>query len=376
MAIFYTTQNEKEIERYQSYLQTVGALSSLFSDSPVPYLYYRVAERIFCRSFNALDLSRSDVSADAKKNDLGIGLKTFLMGNGKTFQKIAEFNAQSETFKHMDDTSLINEVARMRNERINFTHRTFGIKQSIYHCVIRDSGRFAISEELMNLIDIDSIRNIKRGPSRNTIKFHDKYHEYSFMLSKNTLTKRFLVQEIQSFPIKILENPLVKIHEFLSNKSQQNQLPIIDTVFLPLYGKNKQVGAKSGLNQWNAGGRKRHHDEVYIPIPAKVHKIAPLFFPDRDTRFDLKLPDGNTLSAKVCQDNSKALMSNSNRELGKWILRQVMHLNIGEVLTYKKLLDLGIDSLRLDKIEDSKFEINFATVGAYENWLEAIDNKE
>ena len=60
------------------------------------------------------------------------------------------------------------------------------------------------------------------------------------MLSKNTLTKRFLVQEIQSFPIKILENPLVKIHEFLSNKSQQNQLPIIDTVFLPLYGKNKQ----------------------------------------------------------------------------------------------------------------------------------------
>ena len=82
------------------------------------------------------------------------------------------------------------------------------------------------------------------------------------------------------------------------------------------------------------------------------------------------------MSAKVCQDNSKALMSNSNRELGKWILRQVMHLNIGEVLTYKKLLDLGIDSLRLDKIEDSKFEINFATVGAYENWLEAIDNKE
>ena len=88
MAIFYTTQNEKEIERYQSYLQTVGALSSLFSDSPVPYLYYRVAERIFCRSFYALDLSRSDVSADAKKNDLGIGLKRFLMVIVKNFYNI------------------------------------------------------------------------------------------------------------------------------------------------------------------------------------------------------------------------------------------------------------------------------------------------
>ncbi len=369
MANFYKTQNKNEIEIYEGYLQTVGALSNLYSDSSVPYLYYRVAERVFCRSFNADDLSRSDVSADAKKNDLGIGLKTFLLGNGKTFQKIAEFNAQSSNYKYFDDETLIKEVARLRNERINFTHRTFGIRESIYHCVVRDEGRFVIFEEPMDLIDIDSIKDVERGPKRTAIKFSDKYHEYSFILSKSTLTKRFLVQEVGSFPVEILEEPLDEIHQFLANRKIKGTYRIVDTVFLPLYGKNKAVGEKSGLNQWNAGGRDRHHNEVYIPIPAKVHQVSPTFFPDRDTSFDLRLPDGKIMNAKVCQDNSKALMSYSNRELGEWILRQVLDLKIGEVLTYKKLLDLGIDSVRIDKTVDDEFEINFATINAYEEWL-------
>jgi hypothetical protein len=59
-----------------------------FSESDIPYLYYRVAEKVFCRAFEAEDLSRSDVSADAKKDGLGIGLKTFLAGNNKTIKKI------------------------------------------------------------------------------------------------------------------------------------------------------------------------------------------------------------------------------------------------------------------------------------------------
>jgi len=177
MAIFFKTRTEKEIQTYQSYLQSIGALSNLFSDSPNPFLYYRVAERIFCDSFGATNVSRSDLSVDAIKNELGIGLKTFTMGNGKTFQKIAEFNADSATFKFMKPRSLINEVARMRNERINLTHRTFEIKESIYHCVVRDAGRFIIFEEPMNLIDVNSIRDIKLKSGKNSISFHDKHHE-------------------------------------------------------------------------------------------------------------------------------------------------------------------------------------------------------
>ena len=35
---------------------------------------------------------------------------------------------------------------------------------------------------------------------------------------------------------------------------------------------------KSGLNQWNAGGRVRKYGEVYIPIPAEIRKLKIGFF--------------------------------------------------------------------------------------------------
>jgi hypothetical protein len=91
--MFFNTQNSRQRDEYQEFLKIAGCLSNLFSDSAVPYLYYRVAEKVFCRAFGAEDLSRSDVSADAKKDNIGIGLKTFLQGNNKTFQKVAEFNS-------------------------------------------------------------------------------------------------------------------------------------------------------------------------------------------------------------------------------------------------------------------------------------------
>ena len=42
-------------------------------------------------------------------------------------------------------------------------------------------------------------------------------------------------------------------------------------------------------------------------------------------------------------------MSDPNKDLGKWILRDVLQLQPGEVLTYKKLLEIGIDSVVFTK---------------------------
>ena len=143
-----------------------------------------------------------------------------------------------------------------------------------------------------------------------------------------------------------------------------------ETVILPLYSEKgkKHVPEKSGLNQWNASGRARDYDEVYIPIPKFIYKIYPDFFPGRDKPFQLKLPGGRILEAKVCQDGGKALMSNPNKDLGQWLLRDVMHLQPGELLTYSKLEHIGIDSVEITKINENLYEINFKRFGSFEDF--------
>lgn len=374
--MFFNNQTKKQRQVYQKFLKTAGCLSNMFSDSEIPYLYYRVAEKVFCRAFGANDLSRSDVSADAKKDVLGIGLKTFLKGNDRTFQKVAEFNSDRLLYMDLKVEEKIEKISKLRNARIEFTENIHGLEKSIYHCVLRDTGKFKIFEEPMEKVDISNIRNIKE--SKSSIVFDDGKNEYSFLLSKSTLAKRFVTKSIiHEFDVDILEDPLFELSKLFSKKDLllETERRIKQTVYLPLYGRNQTVFEKSGLNQWNAGGRDRHLNEVYIPVPAEIHKNFPGFFPNRDVSFSLKLPNGKNMKSKICQDNNKALMSYSNRELGKWILRDVLKLKEGELLAYERLQILGIDSVRIDKISNSEFEINFSKVGSYNQFRNMFKEK-
>jgi hypothetical protein len=132
------------------------------------------------------------------------------------------------------------------------------------------------------------------------------------------------------------------------------------------------VPERSGLNQWNASGRDRHANEVYIPVPREVHRNFPHFFPDRETPFQLRLPNGKILDVKICQEEGKALMSKSNRELGEWILRDVLKLSEGQLFTDELMDSIGIDSVRIDKINDTLFEMNFSARGSYENFRDSF----
>jgi hypothetical protein len=365
--MFFSKQSFESKEEYKKLLSTVGSLSNLFSESNTPYLYYRVAEKIFCQTFDTIDLGRGDVSVDTKKDSLGIGLKTFVSKNNKTFQKVTEFGSSGlSLYGSLKNKKKIIQIANIRNERINFTHRLHKLEKSIYHCVVREENQFSIFEESMDLIDINNIQDVKE--KKGSITFNDGKNDYSFLLAKNTLTKRFnTLQTTTSFNVDILANPL----ELLSNCISQEKILFnnkMETIFLPLYGKNYTVFERSGLNQWNARGRQRDINEVYIPIPSIIHKKFPDFFPSRDYPFDLILPDESFMRSKVCQDGSKALMSYSNRELGKWILRDILKLEEGELLTYQKLQLLGIDSVRIDKIDTDSYRINFASSGSYEKF--------
>ena len=130
----------------------------------------------------------------------------------------------------------------------------------------------------------------------------------------------------------------------------------------------KFVAEKSGLNQWNEGGRKRHPDEVYIPYPAEDRERTRGFFPDRDTVFDLRMPDGTVIPAKVCQQDNKAIMSNPNKILGEWLLRKVFELPEGTLVTYEMLQRFGIDSVVFTKHGNLNYSVDFAEIGTYEQF--------
>ncbi|MCD8207942.1 MAG: hypothetical protein LUD72_08410, partial [Bacteroidales bacterium] len=108
--------------------------------------------------------------------------------------------------------------------------------------------------------------------------------------------------------------------------------------------------------------------EIYIPYPREDQKKHEGFFPARDTPFELTLPDGTVLSAKVCQQNDKAIMSNPNSALGKWLLRDVLDLPENKLIDYEMLWVFGIDSVVFTKIADLKYEIDFTDIGTYERF--------
>lgn len=90
-------------------------------------------------------------------------------------------------------------------------------------------------------------------------------------------------------------------------------------VILPLFSeRKKEVPEKSGLNQWNARGRTRDPNEVYIPVPILIYHKFPNFFPPREIQFSLCLPNGSSIQAKICQDNGKALEELRERSNVKW----------------------------------------------------------
>lgn len=370
--MFLNNEDIKLRKDYVNTLKAVGAISNLFSESNSPYLSYRAVENIFCKCLYAKNLSRSDCSADASKNNIGFGIKTFLNGNGKTLQKVAEFNAQRDLYKNKEGLELINIISKLRNERISSTKRIHNLTDIIYHCVVREENKIIIFECPMDEINIEKIKIIKID--KNTILFKDDKNEYSFNTSKSTLYKRFLTTDvIESIYVDIVEDPYSLLKNTIFSSEEllfQEKTKEKEFIFLPLFSDRgkRHVQERSGLNQWNAAGRKRNVNEIYIPIPQIINKKFPDFFPRKDIPFNLILPNGNILSAKVCQDGNKALMSNPNSALGEWLLREVLNLKEKELLTYEKLKILNIDSVVIYK-DDNGYSIDFTELGSYDDFL-------
>ena len=387
---------------YFDMLRFMASLSRLFSENSIPYLDYRLAENLFCKYFNALNDARSCMAYDARLGSLGIGIKTFGIPKDSSVEKIAEFNKLKPELDPLCGYDLAVKLAEFRNERMEIANSTYNVTDSIYHIVGRKDNRLVVFNSPYSKIRIDSISDVKENTT--SISFNDGNDFYTFNKSKSVLQKKFdLPSTYVDVDVDILDDPLGVLYDLLhptqrdtklvtsDNKiAEIKELPIFkprikgyDYVVLPLFstrGKIQHVPDKSGLNQWNAGGRKRDADEVYIAIPKKIHQKYPTFFPARDCPFELQLPDGNILSAKVCQDGSKALMSNPNSALGHWILRKVLKIPTGNLVTMADLIRFGIDSVLIEDLHTTnsigqrQYKISF-TNSDYESFTDFINEE-
>ncbi len=370
---FYLNSNQQsERDYYEQMLKLMASLSHLYSNSACPYLVSRVTENLFCRCLNAENLSRSDITADAKKEHIGIGIKTW---TGSNLQKIAEFNSDKPSYEHLSDREMILRVAELRNERIDFTKRTQNLSEMIYHCTIRTPEQIKIIECPLESITVENIHDINR--KKNVITFTDNINRYSFNTSKSTLYKDFTGIEAKSIlPVEIIEDPFLLLQQKLLGENSLSSVVHDEKnenkVYLPLYSKNRDgkfVAERSGLNARFAGGRPRNPYEVYIPIPQKFNERYRSFFPPSDHPFNLKLPDGRVLIAKICQDNDKALMTNPNKALGHWIIDDVLKISPTIPITYDMLEKYGIDAVEITKNDEDNYSINFAKIGSYEQFM-------
>lgn len=374
----------KDNSEYFELLKLMASLSNLFSDRLIPFIHYRITENLFCRYYQAENLSRSDTAYDAKIEKFGIGIKTFTLENDADFseEKIAEFNSSSSEWKSSKGYELAYKIAEARNKRIQLGRDLYAISNGCYHIIGRSRGKLSVFNSEYSFLDLSNIHVIKE--SEKSIQFDDGKDLYTYNRSKSTLFKKFALpknaKDRQDIPVSIIEDPykilkkLIDVKEYRGTKMDaltdikkltgeiipQKELKLgEDFVILKLFSeKRNEVPPKSGLNQWNAGGRNRDFDEVYIPIPSLIHKNYPDFFPSREIPFTLHLPDGSKMSAKICQDNGKALMSNPNKELGKWLLRKILKLKEGELLTMEKLEQAGFDSVIVFKIDSFNFKID------------------
>lgn len=391
-----------DFEKYQTLLKAVASMSRLYSDSDKPYLNSRFVEKLYVYSSTSKDFSRRDMSFDAQTSQgAGVGVKTFVANSFKVakHEKVAEFTADATRgeFKNLPNDELAYKVASFRNARVSSDARVYEVDMdnSFYHCLVRASDGCVIHEEPYSLIDLEKLELLSKLDAPGNPKFSDGINTYSFSLSKNTLFKTFDLQKHKNSPVievRLIEDiferllqgafgltdlPALGIRNLEDSAASAEVLP---SVVLPLYStRTKQVEAKSGINQWNAGGREREFGEAYIPHPSEVRRQYPNFFPPKDEPFTLRLPDGTQMSAKVCQADGKAIMSNPNSQLCDWLFKMIdespevskARMANGRAYTLSDLHRVGRDSVKISLVDADKriYELEPMPVGSFEKFI-------
>lgn len=133
------------------------------------------------------------------------------------------------------------------------------------------------------------------------------------------------------------------------------------------------VPEKSGLNWWNAAGRRRNPNEAYIPLRKKVLTQNPSFFPNRGTKGQkinvitddgknmLMRLEGSGAELKSGRRLAKQIASAEDKTIfGEWILREKLNLPPEVLVTREILEEYGRTNITFIKLNDNRYLMDFS----------------
>lgn len=425
MSVWEKYTNEQK-NLYITFLKVYGALTNLFRQKKgelIPYLDSKFQETVYARAFNCenVDIGNTphDVLSIFGETRIGIGLKTW-MSSRPSFQKVMQLKRYQNEIRRSQEEgleSLAFKISSIKNEKMRIDYNRLGLKEenNIYHYITRDKGKFLINECDYPLIDTNNLSNLEL--TKTALSWFDGKKEYKFTFGDSQIWQKFDSSNkdnfvVSEFGVDIINDPfdfLLKSYLNLIDETDDKIEEDIIEAYLPLYSyRTKEVEDKSGLNAWRAAPKNKNTNaprplnEIYIPIPKEFHHKFPDFFSkniikiieDRikyknekekrpEVRFQLILPNGDTIPALITGDNLKNFQSGSLTErdkngrlfgqnaLGQWLLIDVLGLNERTKVTREWLFKKGTDSLKIwRKTNDYlTFYIDFAPIGSFEAFM-------
>ncbi|GAB3710131.1 hypothetical protein GCM10027592_46840 [Spirosoma flavus] len=128
------------------------------------------------------------------------------------------------------------------------------------------------------------------------------------------------------------------------------------SVLLSFLDRKGNLPMISGLN-WGQRG-KRERNQAYIKVPASVYRSD--FFPQITEPFTLTTDDGTVFNCAIAQQYGKAIHTPQNNSLLGVYFRQRLGVPAGELVTLEHLQQYGRTDVRITKVDDSSFLMDFS----------------
>ncbi|BAK15229.1 hypothetical protein SSIL_0806 [Solibacillus silvestris StLB046] len=153
---------------------------------------------------------------------------------------------------------------------------------------------------------------------------------------------------------------------------------------IPLTIRGGETPPKSGIN-WGHNGRNglrqttRTGNEAYLSISKHVHKERPNFLPQRGEKILILTDDEKMFVCVVAQEHRKAIQTCDNNSILGAYIRERIGVQSGAYVETKDLIRYGRDSLRLSKIYEGLYVLNFdskLTLSNCEEYLWNLEDRE